>query len=84
MGIFDTANGIKEEIVGAVKKELKGIVDESVDNACNALNTRISNLIKSMLGKHIVLKLIAGIAIGVYVGMMAHTLTLSIYQSIVK
>lgn len=84
MGIFDTANGIKEEIVGAVKKELKGIVDESVDNACNALNTRISNLIKSMLGKHIVLKLIAGIAIGVYVGMMAHTLTLNIYQSIVK
>ena len=74
-------------------EKLKEISDNVTKAIIASLSSQLSsgnfksilgNAVKDIFGKHIVIKIIAGIAIGVYVGMMAHTLTVSIYQSIVN
>lgn len=70
-----------------------GILDKITKPVVKSFSSQLSsgnfksilgNAVKDIFGKYIVIKIIAGIAIGVYVGMMAHTLTVSIYQSIVN
>ena len=95
MGILDkiTKPVVKSFSSQLSSENLKEISDNVVKAIIASLSSQLSsgnfksilgNAVKDIFGKYIVIKIIAGIAIGVYVGMMAHTLTVSIYQSIVN